>query len=507
MPVEVLEREDEDLLLGKTLSGSFYVEKLLAKGGMGRVYRTTQLSVDRPVALKTVGLLDLGDPRATKRFFTEARAASKLSGPHVVRLYDFNIDPETGLAYIVMEYVDGPNLREVLAEEGPLPVTRAADIAYQIALALCEARSADIVHRDLKPENTLIVTGGDGRERVKVTDFGLAKVLGDARLSELNLTTLGRAMGTPPYLAPEQARGQKTDASADLYALGCMLHEMLLGEPPLKREEALDRPWRALSWPVTPLPETLPAAGEPVPEALELLHASLLQPRAELRVGDPRPVATILQALRDGDEIDAEALLTGAIGGPSTEWAQPLRDEDLDDDDDEPGSDQPRRRSTGALWIVALALLAALATFVSYPGSVEEPAAPEVKGGEPETPGPEPGTAATKAGTTVTPPEPAPAPGPEPAPLPPSPEAEQPAADRVAADTPPTVTPGPAPAPAARRDAPPLRKSKKRSTRARRAPPKPAAAESDAAGSAPPPATAPPPSSPDASPPIPLIPW
>jgi eukaryotic-like serine/threonine-protein kinase len=204
--------------------GGFSVEKELGRGGMGLVLLARQESLDRPAVLKRIldGLLPTY-PELEARFEREARTAGQLHHPNVVAVYDrFQY---RGAHYIATEFVDGLDLAALLEIEGPLPWRISAMIALEVSRGLEAIHAAGTLHRDLKPHNLLIGRQGE----VKITDFGLA-----LDLSGTQLTQPGIAVGTPPYMAPEQLRGERVDTRADIFAFGCVLYEMLTGRPPFE---------------------------------------------------------------------------------------------------------------------------------------------------------------------------------------------------------------------------------------------------------------------------------
>jgi len=202
--------------------------ELLGHGGMGAVYKARQKSLDRLVALKVIRPEAAQDPAFAERFAREARALARLSHPSIVAVHDFG--ESGGQYYLIMEFVEGLNLRQVI-QRGELQPAEALAIVPQICDALQFAHDEGIVHRDIKPENVLL----DRKGRVKIADFGLAKLLGKAP-TDVTLTRTGQAMGTPHYVAPEQMeRPIEVDHRADIYSLGVVFYEMLTGELPLGR--------------------------------------------------------------------------------------------------------------------------------------------------------------------------------------------------------------------------------------------------------------------------------
>lgn len=210
---------------GRVLGERYRLIRLIARGGMAAVWEADDTRLSRRVAVKILDPHHAGDEAHRARFRREAIAAAGLAHPGIVATYDTGDDD--GVAYIVMELVDGPTLRDVLASRGRLSVGEAASIAVQIADALTFAHERGLVHRDVKPANVLIQRDG----RVKVTDFGIAKAAADG-----DLTRAGSVIGTARYLSPEQIGGEAARATADVYSLGLVLYEMLAGRLPFTGE-------------------------------------------------------------------------------------------------------------------------------------------------------------------------------------------------------------------------------------------------------------------------------
>src|SRR5262245_44213556 len=213
--------------VGKLLDGKYRLDSYLSHGGMGSVYKATHVMLDKIVVVKLIKPELVTSAEIVRRFQREARAASNLSHPNIVSVYDLG-QTEDGTLYIAMEFIDGPSLKDVIRKTGPLPVARINTILRQVAAALAEAHNHHIIHRDLKPHNVMLAKGPGGQEVAKLLDFGIAKTFEEGT----QLTQTGFAIGTPQYMAPEQAAGQEVTAQSDLYSLGAMLYEMLIGEVP-----------------------------------------------------------------------------------------------------------------------------------------------------------------------------------------------------------------------------------------------------------------------------------
>ncbi len=271
---------------GTVVAGRYVVDGLIGEGGMGRVYRATQVNLRREVALK---LLDNNTPdrdMGHKRFMREARVASALRHPNAVEIYDVGVDGAN--VFIAMELLTGAVLRDLIEDEVRLPMAQALELTSQIADLLIEAHGLPLVHRDLKPENIFVEQDRNGVTRARVVDFGLAFIDGDQETGRL--TQEGLVVGTPAFLSPEQARGGRVGPPSDIYSLGCVLYEMLTGQVLFRGSQMNILTQHIYVAPISPR-ERAPDAG--IPSDLDDLVLKMLSKRAE-----DRPTAeTLVEAI------------------------------------------------------------------------------------------------------------------------------------------------------------------------------------------------------------------
>jgi serine/threonine-protein kinase len=294
---------------GRVIAGKYAVQSIIGEGAMGVVYRAKQVALDKMVALKVLSDELRGDPEFVMRFHTEARAASRLDHPNSTRVIDFGEEPD-GLLYIAMELLEGRTLTEVLDQEWPLPPARAAAIMTQVLSAVGAAHSMKILHRDLKPDNIVILEGRDDEDRpidvVKVCDFGIAKLEGLAEPTEgaskhvahdakINATRAGVIIGTPQYMSPEQARGEKLDVRSDLYAVGVVLYEILTRRAPFDEGTSAEVLYKH-----TAVEPTKPSALYPNVDAhLEQVCLRALKKSPDDRWPNAREMRTALRPILD----------------------------------------------------------------------------------------------------------------------------------------------------------------------------------------------------------------
>ena len=278
---------------GDVLRGRYRLDSQIGRGGMGVVYSATDLELHRRVAVKVISENSSGDAR--ERLIREARAAAALNHPHIVSVYD--VGEANGLPFFVMELVEGPSL----SSTPPTGLSQIVELGLQICAALEHAHANHIIHRDLKPDNVLVSATG---QSVKLADLGLALPGQGARISRAGLV-----LGTPSYMAPEQALGQDVDARTDLYALGVLLYELTTGRVPFKGNDPLAVVSQHVHAPAVP-PRVL---RSDVPRALEVLILRLLEKNPAARFQTATEVAAALRTCLDEPSLEGDAEAAPAV--------------------------------------------------------------------------------------------------------------------------------------------------------------------------------------------------
>lgn len=279
----------QKLKVGDLVGAHYRIEKLLGFGGMGRVYQARHAHIDRTVAIKTLHEHLASDPSTLERFKLEAEATSSLHHPNLATVYDFGLIGDR-VPYIVMEFLDGTSLERVLERRGRIEPDRATRIFVQVASALAEVHKSGIIHRDLKPSNIMLIRKGENAQFVKLVDFGIAKVLEEARATDLTLA--GEALGSPPYMSPEQCRGMTLDFRSDLYALGCLMYETYTGYKAI----LADTPMETLMKHVKEVPSRIPfeKSRPRVGKEVEDIIFALLEKAPENRPASAEEVKILL---------------------------------------------------------------------------------------------------------------------------------------------------------------------------------------------------------------------
>ena len=319
----------------RTFGGRYAVLGPAGKGGMAEVYRARDELLGREVAVKVLAERLSADSTFVERFRREAQAAANLNHPNVVSLFDFGADGTT--YYIVMEFIDGKPLADIIKQEGPLMPERAAEIGADVARALERAHASQLVHRDIKPSNIMLNSSG----QTKVTDFGIARALSGE--TEQTVTQTGMVIGTAAYLSPEQAQGAPVDQRSDIYSLGCVLYEMLGGRPPFSGDTPLSVAYRH----VKEDPQPPSRVNPDVPEALDAIVMKALAKNPANRYQSATELREDLERFLAGQKVHATPLLP----------AEPTRTQVMSETAAMP---PPTQKSRTGWWILAILLLLAL---------------------------------------------------------------------------------------------------------------------------------------------------
>jgi serine/threonine-protein kinase len=301
----------QDPFIGRDiLNGSFRILQKIGSGGMGAVYKATELQNNRMVGVKILHPKLANRKDLVSRFGREARALSQLSHPNTVRVFRYG-ELDDGALYIIMELLEGKNLNQTVRSEGPFPLPRALPILIQACGALDEAHKAGIIHRDLKPENIFLVQTATQRDFPKLLDFGLAKV-GERQMrpGSVILTQEGMVFGTPEFMSPEQAQGKTLTPSSDVYSLAVILYEVLTGKLPFDAKSAMDYIQMHVTGKPIPLNQRVP--GLVFPALLEQVMDRALAKRDEDRFASAAAFAAALEAVLHG----ARELPPEAMAGP-----------------------------------------------------------------------------------------------------------------------------------------------------------------------------------------------
>jgi serine/threonine-protein kinase len=346
----------------RLLGERYELDGVVGRGGMAEVYRARDIRLDRVVAIKTLRTDLARDQTFQARFRREAQSAASLNHPSIVAVYDTGEDMATGLPvpYIVMEYVDGRTVRDLLQDDHRLLPERALEIISGVLGALDYSHQSGIVHRDIKPGNVMVTRNGD----IKVMDFGIARAMSD---NQATMTQTAQVIGTAQYLSPEQARGERVDARSDLYSTGCLMYELLTGRPPFTGDSPVAIAYQHVREnPVPPSvvdPEIPPWADAIVLKAMAKDPADRYQGAAEMRMdvqramsGMPVAAPTRLDMYQGTQQMGAATMMASPTTAvPPYQYA-----------DEEMGGEPPRRGHRGLLWILGLLVVLGAVGALAY---------------------------------------------------------------------------------------------------------------------------------------------
>lgn len=374
-------------LLGTVLGGRYELKEVIGDGAMGRVYKARHLLMKRTVAVKMMHPQLVSGKAALKRFQKEAELASALNHPNIMTVYDFGV-AEDGSPYLVMDYLEGTPLNDLIKAEKHLPLSRAMHIFRQVCTGLAHAHDRGVIHRDLKPSNFMLVDLDGDSDFVKILDFGIAKQLNPSESAIDNLTRTGEVFGTPHYMSPEQCRAQEVDGRSDVYAIGCVIYETLCGYPPITGSDLIECLYKH----VNTMPESFsvvtPELAIPPEVEAFVFKAMAKKPedrfqtmhemRAQIDILDPEgvtglysrvdvPALSAAEIRADADKNLASAAVSeGQTSEPAAVQASAEKKEPTDSKESPPGAPAPAARNKKPVLVAGLivVVLGAIGTVI-----------------------------------------------------------------------------------------------------------------------------------------------
>jgi serine/threonine protein kinase len=359
-------------LIGTVLDGRYEVTEVIGGGGMGLVYKARHSFMHRTVAIKVLHKHMITNTDALKRFRLEAEAVSCLNVPNILTVYDFGVSRQ-GQPYMVMDYLEGTSLGDVLDAEQSLEVDRSLNIFIQICRALEHAHEKSVIHRDLKPSNIMLLNVAGQNDFVKIVDFGIAKLLGRAEGEVEQLTRTGEVFGSPLYMSPEQCRGKTLDYRTDIYSLGSVMYQTVTGKPLFAGDDVFDLFFKQVSEKPIPFEAVCPELK--IPKRLEQTIFQTLEKEAADRIQSMKELRLILEEIQrgrsepessqiapgaqsNGERASSSAQLSPAIttGRNNTSTTTSLRPP-IDDEADKSLAQRPIFAMQGKLVVLACAIL------------------------------------------------------------------------------------------------------------------------------------------------------
>jgi serine/threonine-protein kinase len=320
----------QDPLVGTTLAAKYEIQSVVGHGGMGVVYKARDTNMDRLVAVKMLKAQLISDSMSVKRFHHEGKAASRINHPHVITVHEFGISP-SGQPFIVMDFLEGTSLAQVIKDDGQVSVERTVKILMQACDALNHAHRHGVVHRDLKPSNIVLIDYDGQKDFVKVVDFGVAKLITGAGQDLQRLTQAGEVCGSPVYMSPEQCQGEELDPRSDIYSMGVVIYESLTGQLPFFGQTMVETMSKHITEMAPPFTEARPDLY--IPERLEAVvfkalsknreerHGSMALLKQDLEMAIPKPGRS--QVLRSADG-DGNAKASGTFEAQKSKGKYPI---------------------------------------------------------------------------------------------------------------------------------------------------------------------------------------